>query len=259
MHQARESSTGHSPPRMAPSFAASAAPARLHRRNLPSAESATSPFETRYSFAASPLQNVDSRASARTKTRLQHLIRSRYYDPKAGRFVASDQLMRTPSYTYVDNNSPRFADPYGLIKQENVKCYSCDVHGGAANGAVRGVCRNVFQNPTCQTAIRKWEKKYPGLEQCLRNHCDADGKMNVVCMRDCRGTRCGGPAGKAVMPDTIYVCSPGVFNGFCDPKVWGHEMAHMCGIGGDLGGGGSGGGGMNQTAADEIGDACKPK
>jgi len=46
-----------------------------------------------------------------------YYYRARYYDPKAGRFLAEDPVREPPnSYSYVANNPIRFVDPSGLLK-----------------------------------------------------------------------------------------------------------------------------------------------
>jgi RHS repeat-associated protein len=50
-----------------------------------------------------------------------YYYRTRHYDPQQGRFIQRDPLDisdNTSLYTYVDNNPPRFVDPFGLMKGE---------------------------------------------------------------------------------------------------------------------------------------------
>ena len=79
--------------------------------------SATSAICMRYSFAASAAQLADSTRAMKTKTRVQHLIRNRYYDPHTGRFTSEDPIgfkADANFYRYVRNNPIIIKDPFGL-------------------------------------------------------------------------------------------------------------------------------------------------
>lgn len=49
--------------------------------------------------------------------RLFH-FRSRFYNPKAGYFISEDPILRTNLYIYVNNNTHKYIDPFGLKSNE---------------------------------------------------------------------------------------------------------------------------------------------
>lgn len=121
MHRTSARSTAEPPPRLPFSFAASAASegALRARKTCHNAalrhggRSTTSALGVSYSFAASAAQAADSRRAARGESRLQHLMRMRYYDPHAGRFMAEDPVPAGNLYPYVFNDPVDFVDPMG--------------------------------------------------------------------------------------------------------------------------------------------------
>lgn len=83
------------------------------------AVSSTSAFTPRFSFAASAAQAADSRRAGGRESRLQHLIRNRFYDPHTGRFTAEDPLAHEVDlnyFRYVGNNPMLWVDPFGLFQ-----------------------------------------------------------------------------------------------------------------------------------------------
>ena len=153
MLQIRENSTGNSPPPTSFSFAASAAVSRASEgalragRTSPDAAlrqwpvSATSALDLRISFAASAAQAADSTHATGARTRLQHLIRNRFYDSHSGRFVGVDPIMSRESssqYAYVKNSPVVLVDPYGLQGISPGACVVTWILAGAGVGAAAG-------------------------------------------------------------------------------------------------------------------------
>ena len=127
MHQPCKSNTGKSRSYLPLSFAANTALKASNQKKSkiqPRAISTTSVVALRYSFAASAAQLADSTHARKVKSRVQHLIRNRYYDPHTGRFTAEDPMPNTNRYPYVFNNPETMVDPWGLDSQRSGEC--CD-------------------------------------------------------------------------------------------------------------------------------------
>ncbi|MEW6690135.1 MAG: RHS repeat-associated core domain-containing protein, partial [Pseudomonadota bacterium] len=92
------------------SFAARSAAHAALRHSTESATSTTPPSVSR---AVRPSQVVDSTVLCELKSCLRHLIRARYYDPKAGRFLGEDPLPDVNLYPYVNNSPVDLTDPFG--------------------------------------------------------------------------------------------------------------------------------------------------
>ena len=136
MHQPCKSNTGKYRSYLPLSFAANAALKASNQpkpKNQPPALSTTSVVALRYSFAAGAAQLADSTRARKVKTRLQHLIRSRYYDPRIGRFTSQDRAgfhEGVNFFTYVHNNPIILTDPFGEVC--DVKIWKAPMHAGTS-------------------------------------------------------------------------------------------------------------------------------
>ncbi len=163
MLQTRESSTAKSPPKMPFSFAASAAPGAAYDAMRHVTESTTSTTAPRGRAPFRPSQEADSTGPCEPESRLQHLMRNRYYDPKAGRFTAEDPLPDVNLYRYVENDPLNLTDPFGLSTMPWSWIYMIEkpiVQAGeatigltaAAAATIGGVVVGVLGNPATADA-----------------------------------------------------------------------------------------------------------
>jgi RHS repeat-associated protein len=102
------------------SFAAPGAASNAMRHPV---ESTTSTMAPRAGMPVRWSQVVDSTARVKSGSRLQHLNRSRYYDPHTGRFTSEDPLgfkVDINWYPYVKNRPTLLVDPYGEAPSDPV-------------------------------------------------------------------------------------------------------------------------------------------
>jgi len=118
LHQPCKSNTGKYRSDLPLSFAAKTALKASNQpksRNKPRALSTTSVSKLRISFAAGAAQLADSTRAMKVKSRVQHLIRNRFYDPRSGRFMSEDLIraFEQSLYSYVMNAPTELIDPFG--------------------------------------------------------------------------------------------------------------------------------------------------
>ncbi len=171
MLQTRESSTAKSPPKMRFSFAASAAPGAADDALRHATESTTSTTAPRGRAPFRPSQEADSTGPCEPESRLQHLIRHRYYDPRAGRFTAEDPMGRGEEnlYAYVGNDPVNSVDPTGLSRIKD--CWNCYKY-----------------SRQCTKDVEECRRRHADPEVCLERGendvGDASGHLLRVCAKD---------------------------------------------------------------------------
>ncbi|MEW6368633.1 MAG: RHS repeat-associated core domain-containing protein [Acidobacteriota bacterium] len=135
--------------------------------------------------AVRPSQVVDSTRVGEAKSRLQHLIRARYYDPHAGGFLSEDPLAFLADsnfYRYVGNNPTIFVDPYG---------YSCTQWEEAAYQADRDVETRYGEwmpMGSLGISVGIYNPPIPSINVCMRRRYERDvSRVRLWLERTCDG------------------------------------------------------------------------
>jgi RHS repeat-associated protein len=187
--------------------------------------------------------------------------RARYYDAVRGRFLSEDPVKHKSGdlnfYRYVSNLPTKYIDPMGLAVSEprSVPCTNCSpVIQQGARDALRHICDSTRTNGRCASVLRRY-----GRYDCLRDRCGraggGEGSIPVVCVEGgCGG--CGGPCNALSDPRQAIFLQPLAGSALCGSlsNTVAHELAHMCGVGPDVGS--DPGRQENQREANAIADAC---
>ncbi|MEW6368256.1 MAG: RHS repeat-associated core domain-containing protein [Acidobacteriota bacterium] len=111
------------------------------------------------------------------KSRLQHLIRARYYDPRMGRFLGEDPLSARLWYIYAGNDPISYTDPLGLVK------FSWKVQFHPVGG-LEGLYRECRGTPPPQNW--PWSGE-PTLRGCV------EPRISINCSCECKEGSCWTP------------------------------------------------------------------